>query len=300
MPHAGETAALVTALLWTVSTLSFSSAGRRVGSLAVNWIRLVMALGFLTIHGLLLRGGKPFPTDASPETWLWLGISGFIGFFLGDLCLFKAFIVIGPRLTVLLMSLAPPMAAGFGFLALGEELSVMDWIGMLVTLLGVGWVVVERQPDQRGQLSHPSVGGVVLAILAAVGQAVGAVLSNLGMRTDDYDPFAATQIRVFPGILGFTIVLAAVGWFPRVAATLRQPRVTGLIALGSLTGPYLGVGLFLLSMKHIPTGVAQTIVAIVPVLIIPFVIVLYKERVSWRAAMGAVVATAGVMLLVLE
>ena len=94
------------------------------------------------------------------------------------------------------------------------------------------------------------------------------------------------------------MLLAALRWYGRVLAALRHPRALGLITLGSFTGPYLGVALLLTAVQHISTGVAQTIVALLPVLILPFVIVLHKERVSPRAALGACVAVGGVALLV--
>lgn len=296
MQYTGETAALATAFLWTLSTLFFSSAGRRVGSLSVNLIRLAMAGVFFAVYGLLFRG-QAFPTDAPASAWLWLSVSGFVGFFLGDLCLFKAFLLVGPRLSTLLMSLAPPLAAGVGYFVLEERLTPMNWLGMLVTLGGVCWVVLERQIDENGLPLHVSPGGVVLGLLAATGQAVGLVLGKLGMGAENYDAFASTQIRVLPALVAFAVLLGFLRWYPRVMDVLRKPRVMGLIALGSFTGPFLGVALLLLAVQYIETGIAQTFAAIIPVLIIPFVIVIYKERVSWRAVLGACVAVVGVGLL---
>jgi drug/metabolite transporter (DMT)-like permease len=295
--HPGETAALATALCWSVSSVSLSAAARRAGSLTVNLIRLAMAFAFLALYGLLVRG-RGFPSDATPRAWSWLALSGLIGFFLGDLCLLKAMILIGPRLSQLLMSLAPPMAAVAGLLFLDEELRGWSWLGMVVTLAGVCWVVLERPrageeaPDPRpiryGQ-------GLLLGVLAAAGQAIGAVLSKYGMG--DYDAFAATQIRGLTGFACFAVLLAVLGWYPRVMETLREPRVMGHIALGAFLGPFLGVGLFLLSLQHIATGVAQTIVSVTPVLVIPLVMVVEKERVSLRAVAGALVAVLGVGIL---
>lgn len=296
MRHAGEIAALLTAVSWTLSSLCFTSAGRRVGSLSVNLIRLSLAWLYLILYGALVRGA-PFPADAPPRAWLWLGLSGFVGFFLGDLCLFKAFVLVGPRLSTLLMSLAPPIAAGLGVLFLDERLSATNWLGMAATIAGVSWVVLERPPNGAGVPPRPSARGLALAALAAVGQAVGLVLSKLGMGPEGYDPFAATHIRVLPGVAGFAILIFALGRYPRVLETLRDARAFALIALGAFLGPFLGVGLLLFSVQRVPAGVAQTIVSIMPVLIVPFVVVLYKERVSWRAFLGACVAVAGVALL---
>jgi drug/metabolite transporter (DMT)-like permease len=193
------------------------------------------------------------------------------------------------------MSLAPPIGALAAMPFLGERLSAWNWLGMLVTLGGVCWVVIERRVDENGVALHPSAGGVVLGVLAAAGQAFGSVLSKVGMG--DYDAFASAQIRVLTGLACFAVLLAILRWYPRIGDTLRNGPAMALITLGAFSGPFLGVALFLIAIRHITIGVAQTIVCLMPVLIIPFVIVLHKERVSWRAVIGAVVAVAGVALL---
>ncbi len=105
----GELAALVTAVLWTLSALAWTSAGRHVGALAVSFLRLMLAVGMLMVYGYFRRG-LPWPSDADPRVWQVLGVSGFLGFFVSDLCLFKAFLIIGPRLSLLLVtSLTPPL-----------------------------------------------------------------------------------------------------------------------------------------------------------------------------------------------
>lgn len=293
----GELAALATAVCWTCSSLAFSAAGRRIGSLSLNLIRLVIAFLYLTAY-CRLRRGLWLPTDATPEAWRWLMVSGLVGFVLGDLCLFKAFLLLGPRLSMLIMSLAPPIAAALGWVFLGEQIGLMGGLGMAITLVGVAWVVLERQsgPEARQKASpNEFLKGAALAFLGAVGQSVGLVLSKIGMKS--YDPFAATQIRILAGILGFAAIFFAVRWWGRTLRSLRDVKGVGYAALGAFAGPFVGVSLSLLAIQHTETGVAATIMATVPVLIIPAVVLLHKERVSARAALGAVVAVGGVSLL---
>lgn len=285
-------------MCWTLSSLSFTSAGRRVGSLSVNLIRLVMALVFFTVHGAIFHG-QPFPEQAPASSWLWLSISGFTGFFLCDLCLFKAFVLIGPRLSTLLLSLSPPLAALLAIPILGETIGAASWLGMAVTLAGVSWVVLERRVQENGAHPHDYRRGIALGILASLAESFALVLSKLGMGDLKCDPFAAAQIRVLPAVAGFAVLLCILRWYPRVVATLKQPKVMGWIAFGSLTGPYLGVSLLLLALQYTSTGVARTIVALIPVMIIPFVVVLYRERVNWRAILGTILAVGGVAILLL-
>jgi len=293
-PYPGETAALATALCWTFTAMAFEAAGKKVGSLAVNLIRLGFAAGFLAIFGLIVRG-MPLPLDATAHAWTWLGLSGLVGLVVGDGCLFRALVLIGPRLSTLIMSLAPPFAAVLAWFVLGETLSALDWVGMGLTLFGVGWVVLERKPDRDGRSRRVGLAGVLFALVGAAGQGGGLVLSKLGMGS--YDAFAATQIRVFAGIVGFSVLFLFLGWWPRVLAAVRNRSAMGFTAVGSFFGPFLGVSLSLLAVQFIETGVAQTFMSIVPVLIIPFVILINREKVSTRAVLGAVVAVAGVSIL---
>ena len=296
MYYAGECAALGTALCWTLSTLAFEAAGRRVGSMAVNLIRLVMAWVMLAACCWIVRG-QPLPTDASADTWLWMGLSGLVGFFFCDLCLFRSWVIMGPRLTALVFSLAPPIAALAAWLVLDETLTWLNWLGMGVTLGGVAWVVAEKKIVAAVRTWRVSRWGLTLAATAALGQAVASVLIKKGLG--DYNVIAATQIRVTTGIAGFAVLFAAVNWYPRVFRALHHRRAMTLAALGALVGPVVGVVLLTFSLKHLAAGVTQTFVAILPVTILPFTMILYRERVTLRAAAGAVLAVAGVGLLFL-
>jgi drug/metabolite transporter (DMT)-like permease len=295
-PHAGEIAALATACCWTVTALAFESAGRRVGSLAVNLIRLVLAAVFLSAFCWAVRG-LPLPTDAGLRAWGWLALSGLVGFTIGDLCLFRAFVVVGSRISMLLMALVPPMTALIGWVLLGERLDAWDWAGMALTVGGVSWVVAERKRDASGTAARPPVSGVLLGLGGALGQAVGLVLSKHGMG--DYHPFAATQIRVYAGIAGFALLFCGIGWWPRVAAALRDRGAMARMSLGALFGPFLGVSLSLVAVKYTHAGVAATIMALVPVLILAPSRLIKKEPITLRAALGAAVAVGGVALLFL-
>lgn len=298
IPHAGELAALGTAACWTVTALSFEAAGRRIGSLTVNLLRLVLAIGLLAAAGWAFRG-LPLPTDATPHAWLWLGVSGLVGFTFGDLCLFRAFVVLGSRLSTLMMALAPPLAALIGWAVLGEVLSGRDLVGMALTVTGIAWAVLERHRSsaEPGGPGPPrlTAAGVALGFGGAVGQAGGLVLSKLGMGA--YDPFAATQIRVLAGTAGYVLLFFALGRWGRVARAFADRRALGYTAVGAVFGPFLGVSLSLVAVQLILTGVAASIMSITPVLIIPVVVLAGRERVGVGGVAGALLAVAGVVLL---
>ena len=113
----GEFAALATAVCWTVSSLSFEVASKQVGSTVVNLLKLCLAFVMLSIYSLIVRG-LPFPTDATWHNWIWLALSGLAGFVLGDLFLFRAFTIVGARVSMLIMSTAPLLTALIGWVFL--------------------------------------------------------------------------------------------------------------------------------------------------------------------------------------
>jgi len=295
-PHAGELAALATAMCWTATALAFESAGRRVGSLAVNFIRLAMAIFLLAAFNWVFRG-HPLPTDATVHNWVWLSLSGLVGFTVGDLCLFRAFLVVGARVSMLLMALVPPITAVFGWLVMGEVLSPRDLAGMVLTVTGVAWVVLERRRDAAGQASRHPVSGVLLGLGGAGGQALGLVLSKYGMQ--GYSPFASSQIRVFAGAAGFAVLFVVIGWWPRVRAAVANREAMARTGVGAFFGPFLGVSLSLVAVTYTQAGVAATLMALVPVLIIAPAVLIQHEHVSLRAVLGSVVAVVGSALLFL-
>ncbi len=293
MSHSGEWAAVLTAICWTVSATSFSMAGSRIGSLPVNVIRMTLALAMFAVIGLVTTG-RPLPFDVDASGWMWMSLSGLVGFFFGDLCLMRALVEIGPRFSLLIMSLAPPMTAVLAAVFLGERLSAFEYGAMAVTLAGVALVVTERR-GSGAPLRYTWRGGA-LAFGGAVGQAAGMTVAKLGLQTID-SAFDATAIRVLAGTVGFVLFAALRREGPRLRAALRDRTAVATVALGAAAGPVAGVWLLMYAMTLIPVGLAQTFAATTPVLIIPVSHYLHHERITVRSIIGAVVAFAGVAIL---
>jgi drug/metabolite transporter (DMT)-like permease len=301
----GELAALATAVLWTLSALAWTSAGRRVGALAVSFLRLVLAI-ILYLPFLYAADGMAMLASADLRTWETLAFSGFLGFFVSDLCLFKAFLVIGPRLSLLVTSLTPPMTVlmsiafrgggGFGW---------QSWLGMSITLAGVLWVVFERRagdghPHTPRQLRQ----GLLLALAATAVQAAGTVLAK--EATTQFPPAessivlgAATSalIRIIGAVAGQMLLITLAGRWPAMVSAVRQRREMTMLAAGTIVGPCLGVTTYMMALAGCHEGVVTTILATIPVMILPFSIFLYGEHVSLRALGGALIAVAGVAVL---
>lgn len=291
--HLGETAALLTAICWSFTSISFESACKRVGALAVNFLRLSLAFLFLGIL-LTVSQGHFLPFKVSGHAWFWLSLSGIIGFVLGDYCLFQAYVEVGARVAMLIMALVPPITAIIGWFFLGETLTAVQIIAMIMTISGIASVVLEKKANENHLSFAKPVKGILLALGGAVGQAVGLIFSKYGMG--GYNAFAATQIRVIAGIFGFGLILLLQKRGALLRIALHDKIALQRIGLGAFFGPFLGVSLSLYAVQHTVAGVASTIMAIVPVLIIPFSIILLKEKVTLKEILGAFLAVGGVTL----
>jgi drug/metabolite transporter (DMT)-like permease len=299
--HLGEFAALLTTVFWTITALSFETASKRIGSMHVNLLRLGLATVFLSVFSFFYRG-LLLPLDADMHTWIWLALSGIVGFIIGDFCLFKAFVITGARVAMLMMTLAPVFAAIAAWIILGEVLSAQSLLAMIITLTGIALVIFTRTPGTSADtakrkstfsMSYP-LKGILLGVIAAAGQGVGLVLSKYGMR--NYDPFAASHIRVITGFTGFAILFFVLGKWKELPSSFHDTKAMKWLVVGSIYGPFLGVSFSLMAVRHTSAGIAQTIMSLTPVLIIPPAVFIKKEKVTGREMLGAVIAVSGVIL----
>jgi drug/metabolite transporter (DMT)-like permease len=296
-PYIGETAALLTSLAFSVTSSMFTLAGRKVGSAVVNRTRLVLAVVLLSLTHLIFLGSL-FPWNAEPQRWMWLSLSGIIGLVLGDAFLFQAFVWIGPRLSMLMMSLAPVISTLAAWMFLDEYLSWMQLLGIGLTLSGIAWVIMEGNGKQKAA-NRDYLRGILFGLGAATGQALGLVLSKNGLY-GDFSPISANLIRM----LSATIVLWAVTLLQRKALSTFERlksnrRSMFLIFAGVVSGPFLGVSLSLFAIQKTAIGVASTLMALPPVFLLPISYIFFKERFGWGAIAGTFVAVAGVALLFL-
>ena len=318
--HFGEIISLIVAVSWTLTALSFEYASKKVGSLSLNIIRLIMAMVMLGIF-LLVVTGSPFPVNAGGAAWLWLALSGLVGYVFGDFCLFNSYVVIGSRLGQLFMTLAPPTAAIAGYFFLGQKMSLTAIAGMLVCVAGIGISILGRTDSENSDPDsanvhhhHHKIGinlplkGVLFGIGAGIGQGVGLVLSKIGMNhymvaappVTDLDnlviPFASTQIRAIAGLAGFLVIMFLQKKGRSLLASFKDVKSMGAAATGTFFGPFLGVSLSLLAVNYTEAGIASTIMALTPILIILPSKLIYKEKVTARQVIGAVISVTGASL----
>jgi len=290
----GEIAALLTAFCWVGSSVSFEYSGKKVGSLVLNLMRLVISLLIITVINFFITDGFR-NLSVSPEAFQALLFSGLVGFVIGDMFLFQAFVEIGARVSMLIMALAPPITAVLSYFILGETLGGMQIFGMMLTFLGIAIVITGKEKgSQKIVVKHP-VKGITFAFLGAVGQALGLILSKVGVA--ELNPFVATEIRIFAGILGFLLVITFTKKWPSFFKAFKNKTAMVGITIGSLFGPVVGVSLSLMAVKYTSTAIASTLMAIVPILIIPVSIIFFKEKVKANEIIGAIVGVLGVAVI---
>jgi drug/metabolite transporter (DMT)-like permease len=295
----GELAALATSVLFSATSTQLTLAGRQVGSMVVNRLRLLLATLFLIGAHFLLK--LPLPWLAGGQRWFWLGLSGVVGLVLGDALLFEAFVRIGPRLSMLMMSLAPILSTLLAWLFLGERLTALQLLAIFITVFGIAWVVQDRnrQAPVDSADRGTTLSGLLLGIGAAAGQAVGLVLAKEGLA-GDFPALSGTFMRM----LAAAAVLWAITLLRRQAGTTlhkltSRPRAALWILGGSFTGPFLGVTLSLVAVQRTEVGIASTLMALPPVFLLPVGYFVFTERFGWPAILGTLVALVGVGLLFL-
>jgi drug/metabolite transporter (DMT)-like permease len=293
LTHIGEISALAVAISWTITAMAFEHASNRVGSLNVNLLRLPLGFIYLSIFTFFSRS-YALPVDANSHQWIWLSISGLIGFSLGDLLLLKAFTFIGSHLSMLIYTIVPPLTAIIGWFALNESLNLMCFIGMMLTLIGIVIAINSHRSKETNKFSKVKIKGIVLAIGGAIGQSVGLILSKIGMQS--YNAFAASQIRIIAGIVGFLLIMVLLNRMNGLSNAFKDSKGMRSILIGSFFGPFVGVSLSLFSVQHSNTGVASTIMSIVPILLIPTSIIFFKRKITSLEIVGTIISIIGVAL----
>lgn len=294
----GEFAAISAAFLWALSSIFFSFSGKQLGSSSLNRIRLTFAFIFLLITHTLIYG-NPIPFNASSEQWAWLGLSSIIGLVVGDLFLFQSFIMVGPRLGMLVMAISPVISAIFAWIFLGELLSAIQILGVILTIGGIALVILDRSSSPKPIYGdrHKWI-GILFGLGAAIGQAIGLIFAKKGLPVD-FPALSGVVIRV---LVAFVVVWISAIFTKQFTMSIKQikqfPRAFQSAVVGALVGPYLGVWLSLIAVQFTKVGIASTLMALTPIFHLPIGSVL-KEKITKQAIAGTFIAMVGVAIIFL-
>lgn len=305
MAYIGELISIGVAFSWTATALLSEFGSKRLGNLTLNVLRMALTLLFSLVLFVVVTG-EPLPAGASTEAAGWMLLSGLVGYVIGDYCLFQCYIIIGSRYGQLFMTLAPLSAALMAWIMLGQQMTQMSIVAMLVTLLGIGISVLGRGEHHKVSLKLP-LNGVLFAIGAAVCQGVGLVLSKIGM--DHYEavanmpdwlvPFSANFYRCIAGIVGFTLLLCFRHEMGLFREALHDRKGLSVATATTIFGPFVGVGFSLMAVQYTAAGIASTLMATTPIIILLPSYWLFHEKITWRAVLGAVISVFGVSLFFL-
>lgn len=302
--YIGELISIGVAFSWTATALLSELGSKRLGNLTLNVLRMALALLFSMVMFWVVMG-SPWPSGGTVEAYGWMLLSGLVGYVIGDFCLFQCYIIIGSRYGQLFMTLAPLAAALMAWIALGQQMSAVSIVAMLVTLSGIAISVLGRGEHRRVSLSLP-LSGVLFAVAAAVCQGVGLVLSKIGM--DHYDassipawlvPFSANFFRCLAGIVGFSLLLYLREGFSPLREALHDRKGMSVATATTIFGPFVGVGFSLMAVQYTSAGIASTLMALTPIIIILPSYWLFRQPITWRAVVGALISVVGVSLFFL-
>ncbi|MGF1587686.1 MAG: DMT family transporter [Pleurocapsa sp.] len=286
----GEISALSAALLWAISSVVYSRLGLKIPPLQLNLYKGIVAIALIIIT-LLIQGAAL--TNLSISTIVLLSLSGMIGIGLGDTAYFAALNSLGARRTLLLETSSPPIGALLALIFIGEQLTYSTWCGILLTIVGIAWVISERNPVANLRVSRQ---GIVWAILAAIAQAIGAVISRYALIQSDISPLESSLIR----LVGGTVIVLGLLFLPIAKQSEISWKLSGrslmVIAIAAMASTYLGIWLQQISLKFAPTGIAQTFLATSPLFILP-IVALQGEKISWRAILGVVISLGGIAVM---
>lgn len=289
----GEFAALTAAFLWALSTVIFGRLGKSLSPLVLNLAKGSIAIALILSTLILQNNLQP---QLPRQAVFWLLLSGAVGIGLGDTAYFKAINGLGARRALLMESLAPPLTALIALVFLGETLSAIAWMGIFLTILGVAWVISERVPVSDAASSHWAA-GIGWGLVAAVGQASGAVMSRGALANTEVDPLWSGLLRISAGLVVLIVLISGRNRLTSQLQLLRSRQLLPAILLAAFLGTYLAIWLQQISFKYTPAGIAQALLATSPLFVLPIAASL-GDRITGRAVIGVLVAISGIWLLI--
>ncbi|MFW6232846.1 MAG: DMT family transporter [Bacteroidota bacterium] len=291
----GEIAALAAAFMWAGSSFIFTAASIKIGPIQLNVDRMILA-GVLLCLSLLVTG---IGFAISTEQLVYLSLSGFVGLVLGDSFLFRSFKEIGPRVSMLLLSSNPALAAVLAYLFLDEGLNLTGILGISVTLFGIAIVILEKPKVPNGGFNI-TLKGVIFGFLSAAGQGSGLIFAKLAFQSGDIHSITATFYRIITAVIILMPLAAFANRYKNPFKLYIESRKTFLnVFAGSFIGPYLGITLFFVAIIYTKVCIASTIMATVPIIMLPLSAIIYTEKLTLRAIIGAFIAFGGVAVLFL-
>ena len=295
----GELFAFGVAVSDAVTCTCVNKAEKRISTFTVNFLKTIVALlcviviRFAAVGTLSLAG-------TTPQAWIYLSISGLVGFVFGDFFYFYSFLYLPYRVSMMIFYSNPIVTSLAAWALYGQKLKLSDWLGIVLVIAGLCIVLLAKSSQAEGEHERKQLfRGVIYALLGMLGQAGGILLSNRGIQLLPADgaSFTASQIRLIAGVIGL-FAMAAVGKkFKTIGQDMKCRKEMGLVFIGGLSGCAIGTTLTLQSLRYLPVGISAAITSISPVLVLPFTALVLKERIRWKELLGALICITGIIVL---
>lgn len=292
MIYLGEFFAIITALGWALSSLFFEIASKKADSISVNVIRLFIGIFSLGLFSFGERG-LFLPLDSTIYNWKFLGISGVIGLFLGDFFLYEAYVLIGAKICMLFMTMTPLIVGIFGYIFLGEKLTFLQIIAMIITCSGILLVVLKPNNNEGKKISTK---GIAFITTATIFEAIGIVFTKIG--SSGYSPSSSTQIRMICALVVFIIFLSIKKQWGKIFHTLKNKQNLLFILGGTVTAT-VGITFLVAALNLGNAGVISTISSTSPIIIIPISHFVFKDKIKIKEILGACISVFGIALFFL-
>ena len=281
---------LLSACSWAIGAILWRKLGEQLSSYSMNLGKVVIGSLYLGII-LVFVGLEPIST----RSMIFLGLSGILGIAIGDTFFFLSLMQLGPRRASLMGSLNPVTIAVAATLFLGESPTPGVWAGIVVTTLGVGWVLWERAGDKGSESIALGIRYGLLSVLCTTGAVLLAKVGVVSVPT-----VQAAWIRLLAGSAGLMLwgfsrseLVKWVSPFSKVALLAKVATVVSVVVVG-------GFWLSILSLKHIDAAIAGTLNSTSPLFILPLTVIFLGEKLSFRTVMGTAVAVSGVALILMK
>jgi drug/metabolite transporter (DMT)-like permease len=172
--------------------------------------------------------------------------------------------------------------------------------GMIITITGIIIVVLEKKQKDKNNLSMNSK-GIFYGMIGALGQASGLIFAKFAFQAGELNGFTASFIRLFSAsVILLPLVLAFRRYKNPYRLYSQNVSTIKVMLIGTIFGPVLGITLSLVAIEFAKIGIASTLMATMPIIMLPISKFYFKEELGWKAVLGAVIAVAGTAIIFLR